>query len=594
MFNSKDFDDKKAYEGQRLRIQESYEELDRARAYFEQERTNSLAYFNKPRQAKIDQRMREFAEKLGDKALNKEQMLEHQQRTTAWLEKRQVAVERFKNADLKQEFQRGDLAVFDEEAAEIVRSGNAVTSLAFLQEAANLSRQQYNDFVQRQEFLIANIENLRNAGDDFAAKQLEGRKAYEEAAYERDTAQSVLTKYQSLYGADSTQYREQREAYEDLANAAEHLHDRLNAVMETDADAVEDLDRVNSYAIYERLEQNGGHSDNPFDPDEWAAIQAEERALNETYDDAEFDEEAAAEIALDRAENPEKYAKDDIDDEEASGDGELTDEDIDSRSETWDASAYGYGRDRSSVNDHTSTINVNMSQIFLNELLEDEFRPDEIADRYQHEMHQAWDEVMAARTSGDVMALIEAEDRFQESANTFNDYIMDRESLRSSIATIEETSEAYFSSGSDADRASIAGDYKDAYRAADSFADKLHAEDKPWADAFRSQLDDASEQIERKDADTRKVDGYEQPSANEVADHSGNSEADKETQKPEGNEVENAKDASGSLHGTRQAVEDEKAERADSSITAADLERAQIENERRKQVAVESSRDTQR
>lgn len=232
--NEKDYWEKKATDEEALaRLQENLEALDAARANYEKEREQSMRYYDKQRDDQLFAEMIEKA-KLDTKPITPELRRELESDYGQWLDEQRRTLENYKASDGTKEIASGTMSTFDKKAAEIVEKGNVHTSVPFLNEARQLAAEKYAAFEDKQAAYGLEIERMTAEGDVTAAKVLEARKEYEAAAYERDTAQSVLAKYEVLYGADSRNYREQAADVEKLTAQADDLYAKLEAVTEMD------------------------------------------------------------------------------------------------------------------------------------------------------------------------------------------------------------------------------------------------------------------------------------------------------------------------------------------------------------------------
>ena len=679
MADTIDFTNKTVYEEQRLRLKASYDELDRAREHFEQQRTNSLAYFNKQKQAELDQRMLERAQQLGDKGFTQDQIREHQKLTSDWLQQRQKAVDNYRSGDFKSDIKAGNLATFDKKAADLVDKGNTLTSVAFLSHAAELSRQQYSIHTERQEALADQIEKARESGDERAVKMLEARKDYEDVAYERDTAASVLNKHAALYGVDSKQYRDQQAAYEELSLAADQLHEKLSDTIKADSQTTEtydtmvdnmlaeinqqdadkaaqteakaiadaeaqkqaeidaqaqteseqqkleapvaelaaaDNDRVQEiiedgeseseadaeFEAQEAAYQQSWENNNPeFDDDDDDYLVLENRAEQQHEEDLrrqlegtyEEDPDADAERALDHHLN----GDDDIDDYDDDITDERTAEEIEEQHGV--TANYREARERSPVNEQRSTFTYDVTGTFFREQLEDGTR-DDFSQEYRGQMDQSWDRLNAAYNSGDHEAILDAQDDLQKRIETFNGYIDDREELKDKLGEMKSSGDAYLESDNDSQRESAREDYKQAYKDADAYADKMQAEEKPWAENMRQQVQSTASDIEKKEDDKQQeapksadTNDYRQPSDKEAADHTEGPKADQADSQKADKSGEREESQGNSLKSARQEVDSEKADEKSSQISSNDVERVQKEIERQRQADAQKERETQ-
>ncbi len=227
---------KKASDEERLaQLEANLKALEDARQDHEKAREQNLSYYNKQLQDQLFQDMIEKA-KLDTKQLSPELQQEIVSDCSQWLDDQRRHLDAYKSADGTKEIAPGTMSTFDKKAADIIEKGNVYTSIPFLNQARQLAAEKYAAFEEKQAAYDLEIEEKTANGDRMAAQVLEARKTYEAAAYERDTAQSVLAKYEVLYGVESKNYKEQVADVETLTAQADDLYQKLEAVTSTDAD----------------------------------------------------------------------------------------------------------------------------------------------------------------------------------------------------------------------------------------------------------------------------------------------------------------------------------------------------------------------
>jgi hypothetical protein len=458
------------------------------------------------------------------------------------------------------------MSTFDKKAADIVEKGNVYTSLPFLNQARQLAAEKFAAFEEKQASYDREIERFNQQGDSMTALVLEARKTYEASAYERDTAQSVLAKYQVLYGADSKNYKEQEADVAKLTAQADSLYAKLEAVTEMEsqfkealkADAlktasteapqanqpetetvaetpeiVEQEQAVETKSpmmegLRERIE--AAKEDQAFE-EGWQEFQSSEMEPPTTEaDDAEA---RADEIlrAMDEGRDPYSDGYDDFEAQEAAVEdaleremsGEIVDE-IDPDGDAQIAEDRHFAaempqdlefeapedHDREYVmapvhryEDRDAKKSQASSDVSTASLTQEFSESDRNRlDQMENRVDTAVEQLTAAKKSGDADAISEARQSLADANSDFKEYLSDRQDYKSQLAEVKSDAQRLVNKDP-ADRASAAQDFKESYSKASESIERMEQDGKPWAAEMRRDLQETAQQYHQQDVEKR-------------------------------------------------------------------------------------------
>lgn len=528
MATDKEYWEKRASDEERMaRLQENMKAIEDAIANHEKEREQSMRYYDKQRDAEMWDQMIEKA-KLDTKPLTPELQQEIVADCTQWLDDQRRALDAYRTSDGTKEIAPGTMSTFDKKAAEIVEKGNVYTSLPFLNQARQLAAEKYAAFENKQAAYDLEIERNTVNGDLMAAQVLEARKTYEAAAYERDTAQSVLAKYEVLYGVESKNYKEQAADVEKLTGQADDLYQKLEAVTSADADLRKVLeaetlveqqeqaaeaqssmmdrlhDRIVDAKEDEAFEQGWEEfQSRDMEPPTTEADDAEARAdeilramdegrnpYSDGYDDFEA-QEAAAEDALER-----EMSGEIVDEIDPDGDAQIAEDrhlaaemphdlEFEAPEEEYDqehemAPVHRYEDRDSEKSQAPSESPASLTQEFSDS---DRQRLDEMMER----SNMAMENMAKASDSGDDRSLHVARSELAAANGEFQDYLADRREFKTAMTDFGNAAERLSKNGSEIDSAE-ARRFERSYREANSAIDRMEADGKPWAGEMRQHL----------------------------------------------------------------------------------------------------------
>ena len=534
-FYEKKAEDERAY----YEAQEALRQLEAARAYHEKEREQSMRYYDKKRDEELNRQLLEKVQKE-DKPLSSDEIAEIRNDMAVWQDTREKALEKYRSLDAASEIKAGTLQGFDAKAAEIVEKGNVHTSVPFLRQAQQLAARQYDAFEERQQELSANIEQLKEGGDISGAQVFEARKAYEAAAYERDTAQSVLAKYEVLYGKESKHYREQEEGVRELTRQADSLYEQLSAVAERDAAIREQLETVNKIEEAKQAETTVSsaetakqHEENGHQPSSVLMDRVRDRVIDATERRAEQEdldsyrnlspahfepsEEDYQGGPLDEADIEDMRTEDlisSIHDGSYPFDGGELDEieraevQSDEILRAWDEGRDPFADDNdpdghvqiqedeyanSLAEDHQHTIGMSAAPEMPTEIelprSTFENADEKWVRRIETDVDQALERLESAKASGDADAIRDARATLADANATYRDYLADRQDYQANLAEFKGDAQKLMRDTS-TDRAESKADFKESYLKTSDTVSRLEHQGKPWAADFRRDFDE--------------------------------------------------------------------------------------------------------